>query len=159
QLIAYSDTKIDLDVVRRYVTSQVAVGNGIVVCPTTVGWLIAIDRMRQSVMWAHRYLPRSNASNPERAEAPPNLAPQELNGTWAPSAPIITGNRVIFSPQDEPQLFCLNLIDGKSVWEKPKDRGLYVAGVFQDLVIVVGESEVNALRLSNGEAAWTTSMD
>ena len=55
QLIAYSDAKIESDFGRRWWTSQIAVDNGVVVCPTTVGWLVAVDRTNRSVLWAHRY--------------------------------------------------------------------------------------------------------
>ena len=159
QMIAYSDTKIDVDVVRRWVTSQVAVGQGIVVCPTTVGWLVAIDRMRQSLLWAYRYSPRGAHQNTDKENGSLLLPQQELNGNWCPSAPIISGNRVVFSPQDEQVLVCLNLVDGTLAWEKPKDHGLYIAGIFQELVVIVGESNVTALKLASGETAWVANID
>ena len=57
QLLAHSDTKIDQDLGRRWWTVQVAYSNGILVCPTTVGWLVAVDRLDHSVLWMNRYAP------------------------------------------------------------------------------------------------------
>lgn len=159
QLIAYTDTKIDVDIVRRWVTSQVSVGQGIIVCPTTVGWLVAIDRMRESLLWAYRYAPRTAQQSTDKEAGTLLLPQQELNGNWCPSAPIIHGNRVLFSPQEEQILICINLLDGTLAWEKPKEHGLYVAGVFHDLAIIVGESKVTALKMDSGEAAWTANLD
>ena len=159
QLIAYSDTKIDLDIARRWMTSQVAVGNGVIVCPTTVGWLVAIDRMRQSVLWAYRYSPRTSANNPEHEAGSTLLPARELNALWCPSAPVIAGNFVVFTPQDEPLVVCLNIVDGRRVWEKPKDRGLYLAGVFNQLALIVEETGVTAYQLADGKTAWTTRFD
>ncbi len=159
QLIAYSDTKIDLDIARRWITSQVAVGNGIIVCPTTVGWLVAIDRMRQSVLWAHRYLPRAAVNNSDRETGSALLPQRELNALWCPSAPVISGNFVVFTPQEEPLLICLNVVDGRRVWEKPKERGLYLAGVFNQQVLIVGEANITAYHLSDGRVLWTSKFD
>lgn len=158
QLIAYSDTKIDLDIARRWVTSQVAVGDGVVICPTTVGWLVAIDRMRQSVLWAHRYTARA-ANNAEREPGAQFLPQKELNAQWSPSAPVIVGGYVVFTPQEEPILLCLNAVDGQKVWEKPKERGLYLAGVFDQIVLIVGETGASGLQLSDGKTAWSTTFD
>ncbi len=51
QLLAYSDTKIELDVARRWLGAPVAVRDGLIVCPTTVGWVVAVDRARRCLLW------------------------------------------------------------------------------------------------------------
>jgi hypothetical protein len=159
QLIAYSDTKINLDIVRRWITSQVAAGDGVIVCPTTVGWLVAIDQTRQSVLWAYRYAPPAAQEKNER-EAGTMLLPQkELNAQWCPSAPIISENRVVFTPQDEDMLICLNTADGQKIWEKAKGTGIYLAGIFEQKVVIVGENGVTAFHLPNGEIAWSTKFE
>lgn len=160
QLIAYADTKIDVDIARRWITSQVAVGNGVVLCPTTVGWLVAIDRLRQSVLWAHRYSPPSGSNTNVDRDPGSQLIPQrELNAVWSPSAPVISGNFVVYTPQEEPVLLCLSAVDGRRIWEHPKDRGLYLAGVFDNLVLIVGDTNVTAYNLENGETAWVSPFD
>lgn len=159
QLIAYADTKIDLDIARRWITSQVAVGDGVIVCPTTVGWLVAIDQLRQSVLWAHRYAPQTNQSNHEREPGSQLLPQRELNALWCPSAPIISGNYVVFTPQEEPLLICLSATDGHRIWEQPKDNGLYLAGVFNQKVVVVAETGVTAYNLSDGQFLWNAPLD
>ncbi len=54
QLIASSEVAIEKDTGRRWRTAQVAVGDGILVCPTSVGWLIALDRVTHSLLWGYR---------------------------------------------------------------------------------------------------------
>lgn len=159
QLIAYSDTKIDVDIARRWITSQVAVGNGVIICPTTVGWLVAIDRMRQSVLWAHRYAPRAPVNNMEREPGAQFLQQRELNAQWSVSAPVISDTYVVYTPQEEPLLICLNAVDGRRIWEKPKDRGIYLAGVFDQKVVIVGETGVTAFNLTDGQTAWTANFE
>ncbi len=159
QLIAYSDTKIDLDIARRWVTSQVAVGNGVIVCPTTVGWLVAVDRMRQSVLWAYRYATQPGDEMPEHEPGMQFVPQKELNATWTPSAPVLAGSYVVYTPQEEASLICLNAVDGRQIWTHPKERGLYLAGVFGKKVVIVGETGVTAFQLDTGKTAWTAPFD
>lgn len=159
QLIAYSDTKIDQDQVRRWNASQVAVANGVVVCPTTVGWLIAVDRLKQSVLWAYRYIPRTGADRSEREADNLLLQNRELNAQWATSAPIISGNYVVYTPQDHEAILCLDLAEGRKLWEHPKDQGLYLAGVFDGKAIVANQNGLMAYRLSDGTVVWNERFD
>ena len=144
QRIADADTKIEADIGRRLRTSQVAVGNGLVVCPTTVGGLVAIDRLRQSVVWSHRYL--TNQYEPNRV--------RDLGDGWSPSAPVIAGNSIVFTPEEEDVLLCVCAMDGHRIWSQPKGEGLYLAGVFEQRVLVVERSSIKCYRLSDGETIW-----
>ncbi|MBC8115279.1 MAG: PQQ-binding-like beta-propeller repeat protein, partial [Candidatus Saccharimonas sp.] len=156
QLIAYSDTKIEQDVGRRWYTAQVASDGGIIVCPTTVGWLVAVDRLRQSVLWAHRYLPPS--AQQERDPGTQFVPQRDLATLWSPSAPIISGSVVVYTPPEESVILALNALDGKRLWEKQKENWLYLAGVFDDRVILVGRSEIGAFALATGKSLWTSSL-
>lgn len=156
QLIAYTDTKIEQDIGRRWFNAQVAADGGVIVCPTTVGWLVAVDRLRQSVLWAHRYLPPTDSH--ERDPSNQFVQQRELSFQWAPSAPIISGSTVVYTPPEEPIVLALNLLDGKRLWEKPKDSWTYLAGVFGDRVVLVGQTEVGAFNLTTGKADWTSPL-
>jgi tetratricopeptide (TPR) repeat protein len=67
---------------------------------------------------------------------------------------VIGEMRVIITPRDSNELFCLNLLDGSLVWKKPRGEGLFVAGIHQGKVLVVGRSYVQALNVADGEPAW-----
>ncbi|MGE3316658.1 MAG: PQQ-binding-like beta-propeller repeat protein, partial [Planctomycetaceae bacterium] len=158
QLIAYADTKIDRDIARRWWTSQIACSNGVIVCPTTVGWLVGIDRLNHSVLWTQRYTRPSDSRTVRegRDEGESMIAFSELNSQWCPSAPMIAGNRIIYTPPEEGTLMCVDLFDGKIVWQQPKgEDGLYAAGVFDDRVIVVGKNSVVARKMRDGSSLWT----
>lgn len=156
QLIAYSDTKIEQDVGRRWYTAQVASDGGIIVCPTTVGWLVAVDRLRQSVLWAHRYLPPS--AQQERDPGTQFVPQRDLAAQWSPSAPIIAGSVVVYTPPEEAVVLALNALDGKRLWEKQKENWLYLAGVFDERVILVGRNEIGAFGLATGKPIWTSPL-
>lgn len=160
QLLAYADTKIDLDVARRWVSTPIAVDQGIIVCPTTVGWLVAVDRVRHSVLWAYRYLPEEEGERQDAGEeGSALLTPRELNDQWLATPPVMTGSYVVFTPSDGDVLVCLDLTQGRLVWQEDRDDGLYLAGVTQEQAIVVGQSAVTARRLSDGKVAWSHDWD
>ena len=156
QLIAYSDTKIEQDIGRRWYSAPIASSGGIVICPTTVGWLVAVDRLRQSVLWAHRFQP-VNASK-DRDQGGHFVQQRDLASQWSPSAPIIAGSVVVYTPPEESMILALNALNGKKLWEQPKEAWLYLAGVFDDRVILVGRHEIGALALATGKPLWTVPL-
>lgn len=161
QLVAYADTAIGKDVGRRWFTAQPAIDNGQILCPTTVGWLVAVDRTTHSVTWGYRPArPQSPQMTGPDGSALGQMVPQySLGGVWQPTPPIAAGGRVLHAPIEPQQgfLYCLDQSTGKEVWNKPRGNGLYVAGVFEGLVVVVGREMTVAYRLTNGDQVWTCS--
>jgi len=164
QRIAYCDAKIDRDFGRRWWMAQVAVHNGILVCPTTVGWLVAVDRLNHSLLWAHRYTKPQTGSKSTAVNRPGNsrsssLVPAtQLNERWSPSAPVISGNRVIYTPSEDKSIFCLDLMQGRQLWKSPKRSFLYLAGVFDQQVVLVGATSVVSLSLDKGLQRWAVKL-
>jgi outer membrane protein assembly factor BamB len=164
QLVAYSDTRIEKEYGRRLWTAQVGVENGVVICPTTVGWLVAVDRLSHSVLWAYRYTRPSKYTNRRnrragmfrsRSQGPNQIQPGALNSRWTPSAPVIVGNHVVYAPSEDTNLVCLNLFDGSLKWKKSKSSFLYLAGVFGERVVLVGKSSIAAYALKDGKSLWS----
>ncbi len=155
QLLAYADTKIDLDIARRWVSTPIAVGQGIVVCPTTVGWLVAVDRVRRSVLWAHRYVPEGEDHETGGEEGSMLLTPRDLSEQWLATPPVMTNSHVVFTPSDGDVIACLDLTQGRLQWQESREDGLYLAGVVDEHVVVVGQSSMISRRLSDGKIAWT----
>ncbi len=79
-----------------------------------------------------------------------------LNGAWGTAPPIITDGRIVYTPQDAQILVCLDQFTGKELWNKPRGNSLYLAGVFDKQVVVVGRDAVTAYQLENGAQAWST---
>lgn len=156
RLIAYSDTKISDDSVRRWFTAQVTLKHGVIVCPTTVGWLIGVDQSNRAILWGHRYSkPNSDSSSNTSTNL---VSPEPLNGRWQPSAPVIVSGHVIYTPQEDPSIVCLRLRDGKRVWRQAKSNFLYLAGVHNGNAILVGTDSVRAIRVSDGNNVWTRTI-
>ena len=156
QLIAYTDVEIDKDSNRRYWAAQVGVGNGVLVCPTTVGLIVGVDRTDHSLLWAQRY--SQTVAKPTGRSNSNQVPRTELNTRWTPSAPVIVGNRVVCAPSEDQSLLCLDLHSGSVLWRKPRGNFLSLAGVHDGRVLLVGKETVTALSLDNGTTRWTRSI-
>jgi outer membrane protein assembly factor BamB len=93
QLVAYADTAIGKDVGRRWFTAQPAIDNGQILCPTTVGWLVAVDRTTHSVTWGYRPArPQQPQMTGPDGSAMGQMVPQySLGGVWQPT---VVGQRI-----------------------------------------------------------------
>ena len=75
-------------------------------------------------------------------------------GHWLSGAPLLADHHVILTPRDSNELHCLSLIEGKLLWKRPRDQGLYVACVSEGHVVVVGRTQVTAYSLAEGSEVW-----
>lgn len=136
--------------VRRYQGATLAAAEGIIICPTNSGVVVAVDIMSRSLLWAHGY---RNVDAPKRT-VNPNTGqieiPEQLPAArWRSSGPIISNGRVILTAYDSRKLECLDLRTGKILWWVNHDANdLYVGGIVNDRVIVVGKNQVRAYHLT-----------
>lgn len=123
----------------------------IVVCPTGGGAVVAVDLTTRSLMWAYRYAPRDETGTEPEPVEPLRMhrQPRWLDGTAA-----VCGRSVLLTPPESNELHCLDLANGRPRWTRPRSDGLFVGPTTGDAVLVVGTSQVRALRLSDGESAW-----
>ncbi|HID21928.1 MAG TPA: hypothetical protein EYP14_05950, partial [Planctomycetaceae bacterium] len=145
-----------------YTGNAPSLAAGLLICPVSTGGVIAVDVDRRRPLWMYRYR-RPARYTPSHPRALMMQALQqsrfveEMSGIrdrWVATAPIIADGRVILTPADSDELHCLRLSDGKRLWGRPRDEGLFVATVASGNVIVVGRSQIRALRLQDGQPAW-----
>jgi outer membrane protein assembly factor BamB len=146
---------------RRLAGLTPAFSNGVLICPTTAGAVVAIDPARRILLWGQRYSRTTSA-----VPVDPRLAfrrrgirstvtsAQDDEDRWIDSAPTIAEGRVLITPRDSADLHCLDLVDGSLLWKHSRGQSLYLAGVYEGQVILVGRSQVQALSLKTGEPVW-----
>jgi outer membrane protein assembly factor BamB len=144
--------KLLVDQGRRIEAVQLAYADGVLLCPTNAGTLFGMDLLLHRPTWAYSY--RAQLKKP--AEAPvlkihPEVQLQKLAGRWKLSAPVIAGDKVVFTAPDGDAIYCLNLKDGSPLWQAERRDDLYLAGVFGDKVLLVGKERCRALSLADGK--------
>ncbi|MCE9568133.1 MAG: PQQ-binding-like beta-propeller repeat protein [Planctomycetes bacterium] len=140
------------DSIRRYQGATLAAGEGIIICPTNSGAIVAVDAMSRSLLWAHAYKKNDPEARPRQPMFDMNgrmIPPVQLKpDRWRASSPIIANGRIILTAYDSDKLECLDLRTGKVLWTVPRTNDdLYVGGVVNDRVIVVGRNQVKGYHL------------
>jgi outer membrane protein assembly factor BamB/tetratricopeptide (TPR) repeat protein len=168
------DNQMQQDPLRRIHAAHLSYGEGVLVCPTNLGYVIGIDLLQDSLLWAYPYRDKTDAPEDTGMVMGPGGMPwrggrfpggMNPNGTfnqappqsgWKVSAPIIQDGKVVFTAPDSKSLHCVNLKDGTPAWSRPRqENDLYLGGVVNGKVIVVGTKTAHAYTLAKGDDAWT----
>lgn len=132
--------------------------DGVLICRTSRNRYVAFDLTQRSVRWSFKApVPEADARQRmmRRAFQQQGSQPQELRSEeWCDSGPLIAEGRVLVTPHDDDQLYCLNATDGTLVWTAPRQDGVQVTGVYDGRVVITGRSGATARRLSDGKPAW-----
>ncbi|MFV1964523.1 MAG: PQQ-binding-like beta-propeller repeat protein [Pirellulaceae bacterium] len=160
QQLAHVDSfTIAKDPRRRMVGASPSFADGVLVCPTSAGAVVGVDIATRSLLWGHQYVPASTDSRQvNRVRSYPGRAAMPMI-PWLDATATIAEGAVLLTPPESNQLYCLDLITGKSKWGPMPREGdlahmLLVACVYQGRVILIGQHHVTALKLEDGSLAW-----
>ncbi|MCC6125136.1 MAG: PQQ-binding-like beta-propeller repeat protein [Pirellulales bacterium] len=143
------------DLLRRTTGVSPSYADGILVCPTSTGAVVAVDLATRSLLWGYHYSQETRENSPRFNAWRFRQYPYGVDpARWSDSSVSIVGGRVLVSPVDSDFLHCLNLADGNVKWKVPRQDDLYVACVHRENVVVAGRNRVCAYRLEDGKAAW-----
>jgi outer membrane protein assembly factor BamB len=149
---------------RRHQSLTPACANGIVVCPTETGVVIAVDFAQRRLLWAYQYdstEARRNAHVLRGGVVFPNApfpVDERSDQGWLDGTPIIADGRVFLTPTDSDELHCLDLADGELHWKIPRERAVYLAGADHQRAVLIGPDQLDAVRVTDGSPAWTASV-
>jgi len=158
QNLGRTNTPLKQDPFRRIQGAFLAASEGVIICPTNTGAIIAVDINARSLLWAHTYstIIKEDAPLPGgrgRMRPNPNVMNIVQHDRWRSSSPIISNGRVLLTAYDCDQLQCLDLRSGKLLWSEPrKIDDLYVGGISGNKVLIVGKSTVRAVQLTGEKA-------
>ncbi|MEC9003213.1 MAG: PQQ-binding-like beta-propeller repeat protein, partial [Planctomycetota bacterium] len=157
QQLAHVDTRtITLDSTRRLAGATPSFSDGVLVCPTSAGAVVAVDISTRSLLWGYQYQQQAPV-NPRFGFRPSTTRSKKRNGErWADASVTIAQGKVLVTPVEGDDLICLDLLTGKSSWPTQKrDERLYVACVHQGKVVMVGKESITAFTLADGKPAWS----
>ncbi len=153
--------RITHDLSRHLNAVHLAFGEGILVCPTNAGEVLGIDLMTRSLAWSYPYRDKPPVTPPTQPffrPVPRYLLSGEISANWKSTPPVIVDGKVVFTAPDAHSLHCINLRDGEPLWRHPReDNDLFLAGVINGKVLIVGKHRVRALNLADGSDAWNGS--
>src|SRR5262249_40435948 len=80
--------------------------------------------------------------------------PLSIASFWRHPAPFIHKDLVVFTAPENPFIWCVNLKDGTRRWRAENHDDVYLAGIFGDIVLLVGKKHCRALSLKTGAQKW-----
>ena len=113
QQLAHVDTfTIQTDVPRRLAAASPSFADGILVCPTSAGAVVAIDISSRSLLWGFQYpvpIPARNIQRFPLSRGGIRTQPEE---SWADATATISDGRVLLTPIESDEMHGLDLLTG-----------------------------------------------
>ena len=146
------------DSIRRLAGATPSYSDGVLICPTSAGAIVAVDIATRSLLWGYQY-PRSYRTQRTHLQFNQSIRTRTLepHNRWLDATVTIGEGRVILTPVESNQLICLDLLTGDLIWKTTREKSnlLFVACIAEDRVIAVGKNSVTALGLEKGQVQWT----
>ncbi len=157
--IAVPERTILLDPLRRLAGSMPSYADGVLICPTSAGAVVAVDPWTQTVLWAYETpLTDSFWSSRRlmvlRAIGAMQSPQYESDHFSLDSTATIADQHVLLAPVESDQLFCFELHTGRLRWQRQIEEFRFVAAVAEGVVLTVGSRSVGGWQLRTGKPAW-----
>lgn len=125
-----------------------AMSQGVMICPTSTGAIIAMEPTTRVLLWAHCYERLGkNQNRPVIVNNQQRIQNQDRIGEEL----LLHGDYVFSAPSDSNYLYCLDLYTGKEIWKKDFSNRAFLGGAFQDRLLVIGGKDFQVLKTENGE--------
>lgn len=152
QSLGYVDRPVDHDDFRSLQACLPILVDGVLVCPTNSGFLIALDPETGTLLWGAV----SGADRFENRFAF-GVAPRVPTGSRAfPNVLLGARGRVLSMPHHAQQIVCHDIQTGATLWSATRIDGEYLAATTDTHAIVVGRRMVRSLKLDDGVVAWSS---
>lgn len=74
---------------------------------------------------------------------------------WFDANPVLTAGRILLPTPDNNMLYCLEMETGKTLWERPRGEGLFIAACTERQCLIAGDKSLQAVNLSDGKVKWS----
>lgn len=142
------------DVHRRLAGATPSFADGVLVCPTSAGAVVAVDMAARSLLWGYQYQRTSSSAGGQSGIMIYDRPAREMGERWADGLAVIADGRVLITPVESDHLHCLDLLTGQMVWQQPRGESLFIGGVHNGRAVVVGKTHITAYDLATGKIAW-----
>ncbi|MDR1964535.1 MAG: PQQ-binding-like beta-propeller repeat protein [Planctomycetaceae bacterium] len=176
QPLGAPENPFEMDPFRKYYGLIPSASDGMILCPTGIGLVVALDATTMVPVWCFSYLATEKEDSNVRNQLR-QIRNRQFGGAvhgqndefrnlfaltgWQVPALMIDGNRVLVAPPDDPALYCLDLLTGKLLWQKKelkRENALYVACIRNGIAYIVTPESMLALKMESGEPVWEFSL-
>ena len=155
QIATVNHGSIENVIYRRVAGASPSYADGLVICPTSTGAVIAVDLATQAPLWGFQYQPVDTG---RRGYSVPQ--PWQPGERWADGSVTITKNgRILLTPVDQEKLHCIDLLTGTPLWSIDRNGMSYLGAVENGVIALVGAEYSRGVSLDKGEQVWETKME
>ncbi|MEZ6137653.1 MAG: PQQ-binding-like beta-propeller repeat protein [Pirellulaceae bacterium] len=154
QLIQASMLPIRFDEGRQAQALSPTISDGVILCPTGAGAVVAVDLLTRSLRWGLVYRPQARNAQNFGAFNVGAVEYMPLEARWEDPGMIAQHGIVICSPPDFDKLFCRDILTGAPVKTHPRRSARYIAGLRGNNLILVSETGVTAVPLRDNVLSW-----
>jgi outer membrane protein assembly factor BamB len=162
QQLAHVDINtIERDARRRLAGATPSYADGVLLCPTSAGAIVAVDVATRSLLWGYQYEPPPRAVRFGLAQRPFSGRSTDSNDHWQDASLTIDNGAVLVTPVDSNKLYCLDLqlTEATPRWTRKREdelaEALYVGCVHDGTAVIVGKHFVVGVLMDNeGVNAW-----
>lgn len=160
QLVHSASSPLQSDVERRSQALSPSISDGVILCPTGLGAVAAVDLLSRTLKWGATYPNnRGQSQYPRRGLgfAGDNHEFSPLERRWQEPGMIAQDGVVVISPPEASGFQCRDILTGQLLLGPQVRNSLrYLAGLQEGRVIAVGERYVAAIELTTGKQVWQT---
>jgi outer membrane protein assembly factor BamB len=155
QAIGFVEVPIERDANRYPLQCTPSFADGILVCPTQLGFLVGIDSATGALMWAYYYGDDQSLSRLGRW---PHRPQRHFGHAGFSSVVHIADDRVVVLPHQSDSIHCLDLKTGAQLWTSSRQDAEYIGTLHGDHVLTVGSRFCRGLSLKTGQELWATRL-
>jgi outer membrane protein assembly factor BamB/tetratricopeptide (TPR) repeat protein len=162
-LATIENFSITNDPSRRLAGASPSLADGILICPTSAGAVVAVDLTTRTLRWGYQFTRNDLSQYGGRGAGfrQPFQSVQTVTAMakWLDSTATIADGSVVLTPPESQQLHCLDLLSGKARWSPiPRDEMLFVACIHKGKIVLVGRNRLKAINLADGKPAWKNDL-
>ncbi|TWU27112.1 PQQ enzyme repeat protein [Novipirellula galeiformis] len=158
-LTAVETGGVDTDPVRRVAGATPTFHEGVLICPTGAGAMVAIDLVDRMFRWGTIFnrnddFARNMAGRGRGVETVP------LMQRWHNGTAIAADQTLLVTPIESDRLYGFDLVSGEALFsEKNRITMRYLAGIRDGKFFLVGTNQMSAYDAQTGTNVWTTTSD
>jgi outer membrane protein assembly factor BamB len=154
EILAVVARGVDADLFRRSQSCEIVIHHGILLCPTNLYRLVAIDPVSRRRLWDYSLAREGNVPVYYTMGMQAVIVPSSL----AVDPPVVDGNVVMATEAVGQRIHGFDLVTGEPRWQVKRDGDAYLAGSRPGRLIAIGPSRVRALSTASGQEIWTRSI-
>lgn len=157
QPVATVESPVEEESLRTTCGGTLCAANGLILCSTGVGLLVAVDPSERSLEWVYR-VPAEAMQ--EAAKTSPwgrghaYRESQDESKRWLQNRIVIHGDRAFLATPESQRLSCVNLHDGREEWTVRHGYPQLLCCANDEVVVMAAEDRLLGLSPESGEALW-----